>query len=80
MDNKNEEVKEEEQAEPKLPEKVDPVDMLSLENLALRKELAQARIIELGRELETLNKGIREKYQLGPNDAIDPQNLSIVRR
>ena len=64
----------------RLPSAVDPIDIVSLENLALKRELAQANVNSLSREIEQLTRDIKTKYCLEDDDVIDQKTFVIIRR
>ncbi len=69
-----------------LPARIERIDLLEMENISLRREVMQAQISELARQLKKLAQKEQElkdqigtKYQLGPGDNVIRESGMIER-
>lgn len=66
--------------EVELPSSVEMIDLMNLENLSLKREVAQRDLVSLQRDIEQATREFRSKYALTEKDDIDPKTLKIIRR
>lgn len=63
---------------PQLPERVDPIDRLMLENLQLKVRLAEKDLNDIRQNVALFEQKLSEKYQIKAGDGVAPDG-AIVR-
>lgn len=62
-----------------MPEFVDELELVSLENLDLKIANLSLQVEVLKKQKEEMEKKLVEKYQLSPEDRLDPKTRQIHR-